>query len=304
MGQRYKRIDYCLKNIQSMINDQKRNLFYKDLIREKVKDKVVVDVGFGTGLLSFLSIESGAKKVIAYEQNPELYLLGLKIVRSLGLEEKIELINDRFTTKHLNGSEDIIVHEIFSEDLWGEYLFYSLKNSPIPIIPNIYRCEAFIRKADEKEIKYTNFTKECKNVPYHFNPGILSHETVNIKKNVIEEELLTLSKEMPITLIPRNSIDFNHDWTNFFDYEIDTNKIDIPKEINMDISIPIGEYMIYFKYSFGDETRLFETTSNYRGKSWDQFEEVGNPVKLTVLCPKITFHQSLINGDYYFNSPL
>jgi predicted RNA methylase len=300
MTQRYKRIDYCLKNIQDMINDKKRNQFYKKLFHGKLKDKVIVDVGFGTGLLSFLALEEGAKKVISYEQNKELYLLGLKVLKSLGLEEKIQLINDRFTTKHLKGFEDVIIHEIFSEDLWGEYLYYSLKNSPIPIIPNIYKLEVSFRPVIGKESRYTTPLREDKTFPYRFDPGILDINLIRTKKEIIEEEILRLPKEMPVTFISKNEINPIDGFDYLLGYEIDTNKIDFPEDIKIDLNLPLGDYMLYFKYSFGDENNLFTTTDDYEGKSWDQFVESGNPVKLTVTDSKFYFYQSIVNGHYYF----
>ena len=48
-----------------MINDTGRNIFYKACIDSVAKDKVICDIGAGTGLLSMLAIQAGAKKVIA-----------------------------------------------------------------------------------------------------------------------------------------------------------------------------------------------------------------------------------------------
>ena len=38
----------------TLVNDKLRNEFYKDAIDKSVKDKVVLDMGSGTGLLSFM----------------------------------------------------------------------------------------------------------------------------------------------------------------------------------------------------------------------------------------------------------
>jgi predicted RNA methylase len=56
-----------------MINDTGRNIFYKAAIESSVKDKVVVDIGAGTGLLSILAAKAGAKKVIAVEKDPDIF---------------------------------------------------------------------------------------------------------------------------------------------------------------------------------------------------------------------------------------
>lgn len=53
-----------------MLEDKPRVLAYKDAIlknREYFKDKVVMDVGCGTGILSIFCAQAGAKKVYAVE---------------------------------------------------------------------------------------------------------------------------------------------------------------------------------------------------------------------------------------------
>lgn len=51
---------------QSMIRDKARSNLYRkafhDFKEVDFKDKVVLDVGCGTGLLSFFAVEAGAKK--------------------------------------------------------------------------------------------------------------------------------------------------------------------------------------------------------------------------------------------------
>ena len=53
-----------------MLRDRERFDFYKKLIESNVKDKVVLDVGCGSGILSYLCLRFGAKKVYSVEFNP------------------------------------------------------------------------------------------------------------------------------------------------------------------------------------------------------------------------------------------
>ena len=62
-----------------MINDAYRNIFYKGAIQE-CKDQHCIDVGFGTGLLSFAALDSGAKSVIAYEVDTKRFEIGKHII--------------------------------------------------------------------------------------------------------------------------------------------------------------------------------------------------------------------------------
>ena len=52
-----------------MLKDKPRTEAYKDFIEKNAdffKDKVVVDVGAGTGILSLICAKAGAKQVIKY----------------------------------------------------------------------------------------------------------------------------------------------------------------------------------------------------------------------------------------------
>lgn len=52
---------------REMLNDKQRVEAYRVALEKSVAGKVVVDVGAGTGLLSIMSAEMGAKKVYAIE---------------------------------------------------------------------------------------------------------------------------------------------------------------------------------------------------------------------------------------------
>ena len=45
------------------LNDAGRNSFYQKIITENCKDKVCIDVGAGSGILTDYALEAGAKKI-------------------------------------------------------------------------------------------------------------------------------------------------------------------------------------------------------------------------------------------------
>lgn len=108
-----------------MINDYMRNQFYESIIKHNVQSKKVVDVGFGTGLLSILCLKHGATNVVAYENNAERYQLGLEIIERCGLQDKISLYNEKYTWQ-TDIDADVIVTETVNGDLWQEGLWNSL----------------------------------------------------------------------------------------------------------------------------------------------------------------------------------
>lgn len=101
-----------------MINDTGRNIFYKSAIESTVKDKVVVDIGAGTGFLSILAAKAGAKKVIAVEKDTSRFQFCKSIIDRLNLQNQIELICDDFL--NLDIPADIYVSETISNQIFSE----------------------------------------------------------------------------------------------------------------------------------------------------------------------------------------
>ncbi|KAM6942680.1 protein arginine N-methyltransferase 3 [Xenentodon cancila] len=113
---------------EEMLKDKVRTETYRDFMYsnpELFKDKVVLDVGCGTGILSMFAARAGAKTVIAVDQSEIIYQ-AMDIVRSNQLEEKITLIKGRIEDIKLPVEKvDIIISE------WMGYflLFESMLDS-------------------------------------------------------------------------------------------------------------------------------------------------------------------------------
>ena len=75
-----------------MCNDKRRVNEYKIAIQNTCKDKVVVDVGTGTGILALAAADAGAKKVIAIE-NSGIVKKCIREVNKRGLKDKIKVMN-------------------------------------------------------------------------------------------------------------------------------------------------------------------------------------------------------------------
>lgn len=115
----------------AMINDFTRNLFYDRIIKNNVQNRDVLDIGFGTGLLSMIALQHGARSVTAYESDPNRYVLGTQIIEKLGLNDKITLINQRFDHSHYANFKDyVVVTETVNGNIWQEGIFNSLPRAP------------------------------------------------------------------------------------------------------------------------------------------------------------------------------
>jgi len=103
---------------REMIEDRVRTEGYRDFIEknaEVFKDKIVLDVGCGTGILSLFSARAGAKKVFAVD-NSGIVTRAKEIISRNGYSDRIEVIQGRvedFSTQRLIGKEkvDIIISE-------------------------------------------------------------------------------------------------------------------------------------------------------------------------------------------------
>ena len=101
-----------------MLNDEHRNKFYQKCLDRCCQDKIVVDIGAGTGLLSILAVNAGAKKVFAVEKNAERHQYLMSIIEKLGLQQKI--ICQFGDWLDLDIPADIYVSETINTQIFGE----------------------------------------------------------------------------------------------------------------------------------------------------------------------------------------
>lgn len=101
-----------------MINDTGRNLFYKSCIDSVSKDKIICDIGAGTGFLTLLAIQSGARKVIAIEKDVERFNFLQSNIKKLDITDKVELIHSDFLDVAV--SADYFVTETFGNSIFEE----------------------------------------------------------------------------------------------------------------------------------------------------------------------------------------
>ncbi|KAI5101775.1 protein arginine N-methyltransferase 3 [Silurus meridionalis] len=88
---------------EEMLKDKVRTESYRDFINlnpDVFKDKVVLDVGCGTGILSMFAARSGAKKVIAVDQSDILYN-AIDIVRNSPATPPLAAVRLWHSPKHL-----------------------------------------------------------------------------------------------------------------------------------------------------------------------------------------------------------
>lgn len=107
---------------EEMLKDTVRTRTYQRAIMdngENFKDKIVMDIGAGTGILSIFAAKAGAKHVYAIEF-AEIAVFAKEIVKKNGLQDKITVIKGKMEEITLPVPQvDIIISE------WmGYFLLY------------------------------------------------------------------------------------------------------------------------------------------------------------------------------------
>lgn len=107
---------------EEMLKDSVRTRTYQRSIEdnpEDFKDKIVLDIGCGTGILSIFAARAGAKHVYAVE-NAEIAIFAREIIKKNGLESKITVLKGKMEEVVLPVEKvDIIISE------WmGYFLLY------------------------------------------------------------------------------------------------------------------------------------------------------------------------------------
>ena len=128
-------------NYKKMIFDKPRNQWYWELLKQS-KNKVCVDVGFGTGILTLIALHHGAKHVYAYEKDPSAFELGKYIIEELGFSDRVTFVNENYTSKdHRHLDIELIFHEIIGRNIWKEGINDTFRGATTKIVPNVMRCD-------------------------------------------------------------------------------------------------------------------------------------------------------------------
>lgn len=151
---------------EEMLKDSVRTQAYRRAIEENpndFKDKIVLDIGCGTGILSIFAARAGAKHVYAVE-NAEIAHFAREIIKRNGLSDKITVLKGKMEEVKLPVKQvDIIISE------WmGYFLLYeSMLDSVLwardkylakggKILPD--KCTMFVAAIEDTQYKFEKKT--------------------------------------------------------------------------------------------------------------------------------------------------
>lgn len=144
-----------IKKSFNMTNDKTRNLFYYKAL-ENVENKVVIDVGSGTGILSAYALHHGAKFVYAIERGQKESIVAKKLLGENFDTKKFTVLNKDFWSKDIftnfQHDIDILVSETINYDVIGEGILKTWRHtkpnvsSHFQCVPNTIQMDALIYK--------------------------------------------------------------------------------------------------------------------------------------------------------------
>lgn len=152
-----------------MLNDNNRNLFYETMIKNHVKNKTVLEIGAGVGLLSIMAAEHGAKHVYACELNPLMYYLAKENIENGPYAKNITLFyahsDSLKLVVHIPKQVDIILSELISSDIFSENMAPTLINAKkllkkngiyLPVEIEVFGCLIELQTDLPSKVKSSN----------------------------------------------------------------------------------------------------------------------------------------------------
>ncbi|MEE6459227.1 hypothetical protein FKM82_000580 [Ascaphus truei] len=135
----------CLSQQQNMMQDYVRTTTYHRAILQNhvdFNDKVVLDVGCGSGILSFFAVQAGARKVYAVEASSVAKFAEILVV-SNNLSDKISVLCGKIEEISLPEYVDVIISEPMGYMLFNERMLESYLHSKKWLKPHGMMFPAF-----------------------------------------------------------------------------------------------------------------------------------------------------------------
>jgi protein arginine N-methyltransferase 1 len=119
-----KNIHINVENHHYMLRDYVRVAAYRRAIERAIQPGMIaLDLGCGSGVLSFFAAKAGADKVFAIERRPDILLLASELAKANGLKDKIEFVegaSSHIEEERISPKADVLVSEILGNGILEE----------------------------------------------------------------------------------------------------------------------------------------------------------------------------------------
>jgi len=111
-----------------MLRDYVRTSTYREAPARHVRDKTVIEIGAGSGVLACFAARAGAKRVYAIEETP-IIDIAREIVARNGFADRVELIQGNSSLVTLPERADVVYAEIIGSDPLAERILPSTRDA-------------------------------------------------------------------------------------------------------------------------------------------------------------------------------
>jgi hypothetical protein len=143
-----------------MVNDDNRIRLLTVELQKEAKDKIVIDLGAGTGLLGMYALDFGAKFVYFVEADPQMYHILVNVLPKKLNDGSYKIIHKDIETLTIDdfecGIPEIAVSEFYGPRLFDEgYVNYSKHVrtlfSDIRFIPETFKVDFYLTDVDLRD---------------------------------------------------------------------------------------------------------------------------------------------------------
>lgn len=250
-----------------MLQDTVRTNAYRDVImnnKDAFHDKVVLDVGCGTGILSMFAAQAGARHVYGIDMS-EIAFQAMDIVKENGLDDKITILKGRVEEIELPVSKvDIIISEwmgyfLLYESMLDSVLFARDKwLSPVgEIYPN-YCSVSFVPIHDER----------LSSANVRFWDDVYGFKMSSLRKQVLTEAAIQVVNESAVLADPVvvHTIDLRKVKGNDLNYK---SSFDLKMSKSSPFSAVLGYFDIYQRHEEKSQL-MFSTSPACKATHWKQ----------------------------------
>lgn len=269
--------DPRLQGYLGMINDKKRNLFFKNLLDRVAKDKIVLDLGSGTGILSFYALEAGAKHVYSIERYEISADCTQKILSDNFDSSRFTVLNLDFVTENLSNfikdKIDILVTEQVGPKLFdgGNMCESWLKISDII-------SDSFISIPDKLHIDVLQWNHKLPLIDENYSNQI-SINPENTLNSKFSNSLFQFDKNLNSNL--------NCEYYLLDNFSSIRKKLPKPDKVHKDSFILTYQKIIKM---FDVSEKIFNINSKFKFKIFDDFKET----RTFIIIPKISFQSETL----------